>query len=64
MVYVPLGVPVDPLVVETLRAELADAVPGDTEVGEKVHLAPLGSPEHVRLADQVKLPPSAFTVIV
>jgi len=62
MVYVPGGV--DPLVVDTVRAELVDVVPGDADVGEKVHLAPLGSPEHEKLADQVKLPPRALTVTV
>jgi len=62
MVYVPGGV--DPLVVDTLKAEFADVVPGDADVGEKVHLTPLGSPEHEKLADQVKLPPSALTVAV
>jgi hypothetical protein len=57
-------VPVEPAVVEMFSAEVAEPVPGDSGVGEKAHLTPLGKPEQEKLTDELKFPPTAFRVTV
>ena len=59
-----MGVPFEPPVIAMLNPELTDPVPGVSDELEKEHLAPFGRPEHARLTDQLKVPPSALTVVL
>lgn len=66
-VYVPAGVPVFPwrAVVEIFKVELAEPLPGETEVGENAQLDDAGSPDgHVIETAAPRFPPRAETVAV
>jgi hypothetical protein len=66
IVYVPAGVPREPLrlVVVILSLEVAEVLPGVTMVGVSVQEEAAGTPEQVRETAEAKVPPSAVTVIV
>jgi hypothetical protein len=53
-----------PEVVVRARADEADVALGVTEDGEKEHPAPVGRPLQVKVTGELKLPPSAVTVMV
>jgi hypothetical protein len=66
-VYVPAGVPLLPLclVVEIVRLDVAEVLPGVTEDGENEQLVAFGSPEEqLSPTDELKVPPRALTVTV
>ena len=46
------------------RADEADVAPGVTEDGENEHAAPVGRPLQINVTGELKLPPSAVTVMV
>jgi len=52
------------LLVEICKLEEAEALPGETDVGEKVQTALVGNPAQLRLTAPGKLPPNAVAVAV
>jgi hypothetical protein len=66
-VYVPAGVPLFPLrlVVEIVRWDVAEVLPGVTEDGENEQVVPFGSPEEqLSPIGELKDPPRGLTVTV
>ncbi len=73
IMYVPAGVffvPCWPLPVAIPKADVPELLgagaplPGVTDAGENVQLAPVGRPPQLRLTVPLKVPPRALTVAV
>ena len=56
-------VPCEPFEVARLKLDDALALPGTTEAGVNVHVAPTGNAPQVRETGVTKFPPRAFTAI-